>query len=118
MKKQTIKAYVYHTKCFECNKEIPVYHVSDPWTLTIIKKCKFRDMLYAYTPYDERERPLEKQLEGKTCVKCNAELAKALVATHTHIKCCNSEFSLDDDFADLFGRDSDVMENVEAYSIY
>ena len=120
MKKETRRAYVYNTKCFECNKSIPIYvtlpDFGDP---PIIKKCRFCDELYWYTPDDEYYRnPLEKQLEGKTCVKCNADLSKALVPIHTHIKCCDTEFSLDDDFADCMNSDGSIMENIEVYLIY
>ena len=120
MKKETKRVYVYDAKCFECNKAIPIYFtVPDFGDPPIIKKCKFCNTLYWYTPEDEYyKRPLEKQLDGKACVNCNMGLGVALVPTHTHIKCCHSEFSIDDDFAYAIDLDSSVMENVEVYLIY
>jgi len=104
--------------CFACNKTISVYvSLSDFGDAPVIKKCKYCDTLYAYTIYYERSKSLEEQLKGINCVNCSAELSIALVLAHTHIKCCNTVFSLDDDFSDSFGRDSDLVEDLEVYWI-
>ena len=120
LRKAIHRAYVYSAKCIECNKSTPVYvtlpDFGDP---PIIKKCKFCDTLYWYSPEDiYYKKPLEKQIEGKNCAICAANLCEALVPTHTHIKCCNTEYSLDDDFINLVDLDYSVMEDVEVYLVY
>ena len=120
MKEEIVRVYVYYTKCSFCNKKIPIYYTlpdfGDP---PVIKKCKFCETLYWYTPEDEYYRkPLIKQLEMKTCIKCNAELIKSLVPTHTNINCCNSIFSLDDNFAYSINLENGNMEKISVYLIY
>jgi len=120
MKVTTIKAYVYNTKCFDCNKTIPIYvTLADYGDPPVILKCKKCGELYMYTLDDVFYRSsLEKQLDGKTCMKCNAILLESLVPTHTHIRCCNNEFSLDDNFSDSINLDSGTIEDVMVSLIY
>ena len=120
MKKETHAAYMYLAKCIGCNKVVPIYFtVSDFGEAPILRKCKNCDTLYWYTVEDETYiQPLEKQLEGKLCVTCNTLLNETLVPTHTYIKCDDSIFSLDDDFAVLTNLDESEMENIEVYLLY
>jgi len=120
MKKEVKRAYVYEAKCFECNKIQKIYFtMPDFGDAPIIQKCRFCSTLYWHTPEDEYYiKPLDKQLEGKACIKCDANLNKTLVPTHSHIKCCNVEFSLDDDYSYGISVDSASMEEVEVYLIY
>ena len=120
MKKSTVNAYKYNTICFECGKTISIYFtLSDFGDPPIIKKCKICDTLYWYTSEDEAYiKPLSKQIEGRTCVGCNANLNEALVATYTHLKCCSTVFSLDDNFIDSVSLDNGIIESIEVYLLY
>ena len=120
MNKEVKRAYVYEVKCVKCEKNQPVYFtVPDFGDAPIIQKCRFCDTLYWHTPEDEYHiKPLDKQLEGKVCIKCNADLSKALVPAHSHIKCCNMEFSLDDNFSYNIDWDCASMAEVEVSLIY
>lgn len=113
-------AYVYYATCFGCNTKKKVYYtVADFGDAPIIKKCKHCGELYWYTPEDEAYIQLiDKQLSGKKCKRCNAELLNALVPTHKSIQCCGMEFSLDDDFASYNIPPEFEMEQVDVYLIY
>lgn len=120
MKKESKRVYVYETKCFECDKPIPVYcTLADFGDPPIIKKCKYCNTLYWYSPEDDFYiKPIEQQLEGKRCIRCDADLQESLVSTHKQIKCCGTEFSLDDDFADSIDPDSAPTRDVKVNLIY
>ena len=120
MKKETKMAYVYNATCFDCNSIKKVYYtVADFGDAPIIKKCNHCDELYWYTPDDEVYiLPIDKQLNGKKCEKCNAQLLNALVSTHKNIQCCGTEFSLDDDFAGCKIQPVAEMEQIDVYLIY
>ena len=120
MKQETKRVYLYQTKCFECGKIIPVYcTLADFGDPPIIKKCRYCNTLYWYTPEDDFYiKPIEEQLDGKHCVRCNADLQKSLVPTHEYIKCCGTEFSLDGDFIYSINLDNDHTIDVEVNLIY
>lgn len=120
MKKKSKMVYVYNAKCVDCNTNRKVYYtVADFGDAPIIKKCAQCGELYWYTPDDEAYiQPIDKQLSGKECVKCKAELINALVPTHKNIKCCGTEFSLDDNFTDYNIPPVTEMEQVDVYLIY
>lgn len=120
MKKDIKMVYVYNAKCFICNSSIKVYYtVADFGDAPIIKKCNHCGELYWYTPDDEVYiQPIEKQLNGKKCEKCNAQLLNALVSTHKNIQCCGTEISLDDDFAGYTIQPEVEMEPIDVYLIY
>ena len=120
MEKAIKRAYVFYTKCVDCNKRISVYHTlpdfGDP---SYIKKCRFCDTLYWYTPEDEfYVKCYNEQIMSKACAVCNAKLSDALVNTHTSLRCCNAAFSLDDNFADSVDLDNEVTEDIEVYLLY
>jgi len=121
MKKNTQNAYKYDAICPDCGKETRIYFtLADFYDAPIITKCKCCDTLYWHTPEDEYYiRPLEKQIEGKKCIKCEASLSEVLVPNHRDIKCkcCKTIFSLADNFADSMKYDS-PMEEIEVYLIY
>lgn len=120
MRKVTKMVYVYNATCLDCNSSKKVYYtVADFGEAPIIKKCSHCGELYWYTPEDDAYiQPIDKQLIGKKCEKCNAELLKALVPTHVNIQCCGMEFSLDDDFAGYNIPPVSEMEQVDVYLIY
>lgn len=119
MKKVIAKVNKYDAECSICKKKIPIYLMlpdfGDP---PIIKKCKCCETLYWYTPDEDYYlKPYEKQIEGKRCEICNANLSENLVLTHKHIKCCGMIFSLDDNFIESMRIDS-PLEKIEVYLIY
>ena len=120
MKKETKRVYVYETKCFVCSKTIHVYcTLADFGDPPIIRKCRYCNTLYWYTPEDEFYiMPIEQQLDGKICVRFSADLQESLVSTHKYIKCCGTEFSLDDDFVDSIYLNSNPTMDVEINLIY
>jgi len=120
MKKESKMVYVYNAKCFNCNSSKKVYYtVADFGDAPIIKKCNHCGELYWYTLDDEEYiQSIDKQLDGKKCEKCNVELLNALVPTHKNIRCCGTEFSLDDDFTGYNIQPSAEMEQVDVYLIY
>ena len=120
MKKEIKRVYVYETKCFECTNTIPIYcTLADFGDPPIIKKCKYCSTLYWYSPEDDFYiKPIEQQLEGKSCVQCNADLRESLVSTHKNIKCCGTEFSLEDDFIYSIDLDSNPTIDVKVNLIY
>ena len=122
LNKTIINAYKYNTICFICGKEVPVYFTlldNDYGDEPILRKCKICDTLYLYRFEDAAYiQPIEKQVDGKTCLKCNKDLKETLVPTHTYLKCCGTIFSLDDDFDLSQNLDSSIIEKIEAYLIY
>lgn len=118
MKKEIRNLYKYDAICPDCGKKIPIYFALADFYEPVLKKCKCCDALYWY---DEDAtyyiRPLEKQLEGKICEKCNTDLKDALVPTHTHIKCDHTNFSIHDNFL-LSRRYDDSTEKIEVYLLY
>lgn len=120
MKKEIKLVYVYNAKCFICNSNKKVYYtVADFGDAPVIKKCSHCGELYWYALDDEVYiKSIDKQLDGKKCKKCNAELLNSLVPTHKNIQCCGTEFSLDDDFIGYNIPSSAEMEPVDVYLIY
>lgn len=120
MRKVAMIANVYNATCLECNSSIKVYFtVADFGDAPIIKKCSQCGELYWYTPEDEAYiQPIDKQLVGIKCVKCNASLLNTLIPTHKKIKCCGIEFSLDDDFSGFKIPPVTELEQVDVYLIY
>jgi phage FluMu protein Com len=96
------------------------YTLADFYEAPFIKKCKFCNALYRYTPEDDWYiQPFAKQIENKECVECNARLSEALMSVYTNIKCCNCDtmFSLDDNFTHGMRYDS-FTEEIEVYLLY
>jgi len=120
MNQEIKRVYVYETKCFACERTIPVYcTLADFGDPPIITKCKNCNTLYWYSPEEDFYiRPIKQQLEGKSCVRCNANLRDSLVSTHKHIKCCGTEFSLDDDYANSIDLVSNPTRDVKVNLIY
>jgi hypothetical protein len=112
--------YLFEAKCLKCNETKPIYYtLSDFGDAPLIKKCKSCDAHYWYTLDDAHYiRPLDKQLEGKKCIECGVDLSEVLVDTHTHIKCCNSSFSLDADYANSARNNIFNMDKIAVYLIY
>jgi hypothetical protein len=63
-------------------------------------------------------KPIEEQIENLKCEKCGVKLSDSLTLTHKNIRCCNSIFSLDDNFTTNVIPPDSEMVLLNVYMIY
>lgn len=126
MEQATIPAYVLSTQCPKCGSNYKIYYdLADFYEVRIIKKCRKCKTLYYYSPEDEHYQKMTftKQINGKTCCKCNENLKDILIDVHKEMLCedCGWVFSLlDEDLArNTYTYPPDENRKwITAYNIY